>query len=246
MQRNFINLASLAIKPRVMTSRVATSKVLPTLRVMRSQPMHISLGRRFVSTESQSKDTTEAAASSNEVKEPTSTDGSKEPPIEKSELDVLKEQLEAKNKEVAEYKDKYIRQVAEFRNLQETTKREIQKAKDFALAKFCKDLIESVDNFHFALDAVDGKTVNENNDIKQLYEGIKMVQDIFEKTLSKHGLEKIDPAGEKFDPNRHEATFEIPQPDKEPGTVFHVQQVGYALNNRVLRAAKVGVVKGEE
>ena len=84
-----------------------------------------------------------------------------------------------------------------------------------------------------------------NNEVKNLYEGVDMTRNVFEKTLAKHGIEKIDPMGEQFDPNMHEATFEIPQPDKEPGTVFHVQQPGYTLNARVLRPAKVGLVKGE-
>ena len=74
-----------------------------------------------------------------------------------------------------------------------------------------------------------------------------MTQNVFEKTLEKHGVEKkMFPEGEKFDPNQHEATFEAPQPDKEPGTVLlFVQQAGFLLNDRVLRAAKVGVVQGD-
>ena len=82
--------------------------------------------------------------------------------------------------------------------------------------------------------------------MKNLFDGVSMTRNVFEKTLEKHGIQKIDPMGEQFDPNQHEATFEIPQPDKEPGTVFHVQQPGYTLNSRVLRPAKVGLVKGEE
>lgn len=150
-----------------------------------------------------------------------------------------------KDKDYAELKDHYLRSVADFRNLQETTKREIQKAKDYALQKFSKDLLESIDNFDHALRAVSKDSVEANNEIKDLYEGVKMVQTVFEKTLSRHGIVKIEPIGEKFNPNIHEATFEIPQPDKEPGTIFHVQQAGYSLNDRVLRAAKVGVVKSD-
>jgi molecular chaperone GrpE len=72
-----------------------------------------------------------------------------------------------------------------------------------------------------------------------------MTETILMQTLKKHGLERFDPAeaAEKFDPNVHEAVFQTPQPDKEDGTVFHTQQKGFMLNGRVLRAAKVGVVK---
>ncbi|KAH3661307.1 hypothetical protein OGAPHI_006714 [Ogataea philodendri] len=163
-------------------------------------------------------------------------------PLE-AELAATKEKLLAKDKECVEFKDRYLRSVADFRNLQETTKREIQKAKDFALQKFAKDLIESVDNFGHALNAVKEDTLKTNEEVAQLYDGVKMTRDVFEKTLAKHGLTKIDPVDEPFDPNRHEATFQAPVEGKEPGTVFHVQQPGFELNGRVLRAAKVGIVR---
>lgn len=70
-----------------------------------------------------------------------------------------------------------------------------------------------------------------------------MTEEILIKTLAKHGLERLDPVGEKFNPNEHEATFMTPQPDKENNIVFFVQQKGFKLNGRTLRAAKVGVVK---
>lgn len=154
----------------------------------------------------------------------------------------LREKLADKDKQLAEMKNHYARAVADFRNLQESTKKEVQKVRDFALQKFVKDLLESVDNFGLALNSVKEETLS-NAEVKNLFDGVSMTRDIFEKTLEKHGVAKIDPLGEVFDPNHHEATFEIPQPDKEPGTVFHVQLPGYTLNGRVLRAAKVGLVK---
>ncbi|KAK9365340.1 GrpE-domain-containing protein [Lipomyces kononenkoae] len=171
---------------------------------------------------------------------------------ELSEVEKKIQELEAslvsKEKDIAELKDKYLRQVAEFRNLQETTKREIQNSKDYAIQKFARDLLDSVDNLERALATVpQDRTKDEENDTDRelisLYDGVRMTQQVLEHTLKRHGLEKIDPLGEKFDPHRHEATFEVEQPDKEPGTVFFVQQTGFTLNNRVLRAAKVGVVK---
>ncbi|OUM51541.1 hypothetical protein BVG19_g644 [[Candida] boidinii] len=180
-----------------------------------------------------------------EAEKPAETESAELSPLEQ-ELKELKEKLAVKDKEAAEFKDRYVRSLADFRNLQETTKREIKKAQDYALQKFARDLIESVDNFGHALSAVKEDSLKTNQEILQLYDGVKMTRDIFEKTLSRHGLKKIDPLDEQFDPNRHEATFETPQEGKEPGTVFYVQQPGFELNGRVLRAAKVGIVKGED
>lgn len=90
------------------------------------------------------------------------------------------------------------------------------------------------------------KATEKSEDLQELanfYEGIKMTETILIQTLAKHGLERLSPEGDKFNPNEHEATFMAPQPGKEDNTVFHVQQKGFKLNGRVLRAAKVGVVK---
>ncbi|CCE64008.1 hypothetical protein TPHA_0G01720 [Tetrapisispora phaffii CBS 4417] len=165
---------------------------------------------------------------------------------DQKKINELQEKYEEKCKESAEYKDRLLRSVADFRNLQEITKKDVQKAKDFALQKFAKDLLESVDNFGHALGSFTEEDLKKSREIRNLYTGVKMTRDIFEKTLKKHGIEKVDPLGEQFDPNRHEATFELPQEDKEPGTVFHVQQVGFTLNSRVIRPAKVGIVKSTE
>ncbi|KAG7724980.1 hypothetical protein KL933_004413 [Ogataea haglerorum] len=178
-----------------------------------------------------------------EAAEAAQNSGEKSVAALESELASTKEKLLAKDKECAELKDLYVRSVADFRNLQETTKREMQKAKDFALQQFAKDLLESIDNFGHALNAVKDETLKSNQEVAQLYEGVKMTRDVFEKTLARHGLSKIDPVDERFDPNRHEATFQAPVEGKEPGTVFHVQQPGFELNGRVLRPAKVGVVR---
>ncbi|ODV90087.1 hypothetical protein CANCADRAFT_15902, partial [Tortispora caseinolytica NRRL Y-17796] len=164
----------------------------------------------------------------------------------KSELDELKEKLNAKDKEAAEFKDKYLRAVADFRNLQESTKREIQQTKEFAISRFAKDLLDSVDNLERALALIPKEKIDNGEypaEFKDVYEGIEMTQHVLHKTLEKHGMTRLHPLDEPFDPHRHEAMFEVHDPKKEPGTVCFVQQSGYALKDRVLRAAKVGVVK---
>lgn len=148
--------------------------------------------------------------------------------------------------------DKCLRSIADFRNLQERTSREMKSARDFAIQKFAKDLIDSVDNLDRALSIVTedklkpAEDAHESaKDLANLHEGLKMTENILMNTLEKHGLERFDPSGDKFNPNEHEATFMTPQPDKDDSTVFHVQQKGFKLNGRVLRAAKVGVVKNK-
>jgi len=124
-------------------------------------------------------------------------------------------------------------------------------ARDFAIQKFAKDLVDSVDNFDRALAMVPEEKLkpqekNEHlQDLVNLYDGLKMTENILMQTLKNHGLERYDPHGEKFNPNEHEATFMTPMADKEDNTVFHTQQKGFRLNGRILRPAKVGVVKNK-
>ncbi|KAL2265721.1 hypothetical protein VTJ83DRAFT_6821 [Remersonia thermophila] len=173
-------------------------------------------------------------------------EGKKE--AEGESLEALKKQLEQKEAEVRDLKDRFLRSVADFRNLQERTQREMKAARDFAIQQFAKDLVESVDNFDRALSMVPPEKLKPeqadgSQDFVNLYEGLKMTESILMQTLKKHGLERFDPHGEVFNPNEHEATFMTPMQDKEHNTVMHVQQKGFKLNGRILRPAKVGVVK---
>ncbi|QPH06160.1 hypothetical protein C2857_004437 [Epichloe festucae Fl1] len=171
----------------------------------------------------------------------------KEVAAESDALAEVKKNLEAKDAEARDWKDKCMRTVADFRNLQDRTQREVKTAREFAIQNFAKDLIESVDNLDRALAMVPAEKLaakdEASQDLINLYDGLKMTEKILMQTLAKHGLERLSPEGEKFNPNEHEATFMAPQPDKENNHVFHVQQKGFKLNGRVLRAAKVGVVK---
>ena len=126
----------------------------------------------------------------------------------------------------------------------------MQAAKDFALQRFAKDLIESIDTFDLALGAVPPERIappttegasDSDKELRSLHGGLKMTETVLINTLKKHGLERYDPAenGDKFDPNIHEAVFQVPQPDKTDGTVFHTTQKGFLLNGRVLRVSRL-------
>lgn len=128
----------------------------------------------------------------------------------------------------------------------------MKSARDFAIQKFAKDLIDSIDNLDRALGMVPESKLSPAadaseaaKDLANLHEGLRMTETVLMNTLEKHGLERFSPEGDKFNPNEHEATFMTPQPGKEDNTVFHVQSKGFKLNGRVLRAAKVGVVKNK-
>jgi len=144
-----------------------------------------------------------------------------------------------------------MRSVADFRNLQDRTARDMKSARDFAIQKFAKDLVDSVDNFDRALAMVPEEKLKATEktehlqELVNLYEGLKMTESILMQTLKNHGLERYDPHGEKFNPNEHEATFMTPMADKEENIVILTQQKGFKLNGRVLRPAKVGVVKNK-
>jgi molecular chaperone GrpE len=136
--------------------------------------------------------------------------------------------------------DRLKRSIADYRNLQEQTKREVQAAKDFALQRFAKELLDSVDNLDRALSTVPAEKLNsDNQDLVNLHSGLKMTEDILMKTLAKNGLQRFDPAenNDMFDPNRHEATFQTPQPDKKDGSVFFTQSKGFLYNGRVIRVS---------
>ncbi|KAK4194208.1 GrpE-domain-containing protein [Triangularia verruculosa] len=177
------------------------------------------------------------------------TKNGEEKAAEETEATKLKKELEAKEAEARDWKDKCLRSVADFRNLQDRMAREMKAARDFAIQKFAKDLVDSVDNFDRALTMVPQEKLKSEeksphlSDLVNLYEGLKMTENILIETLKKHGLERYDPEGLPFDPNEHEATFMTPMQDKEHNTVFHTQQKGFKLNGRILRPAKVGVVK---
>lgn len=117
--------------------------------------------------------------------------------------------------------------------------KEVENTKVYAISKFAKDLIEIPDNLERAIE-VSKDLEGKNN---QLYEGVKATRNILLKVLNKYGIQQINPKGEKFDPNIHEALFDYEDPKAVPGTVGQVLTVGYMISDRVLRPAKVGTIR---
>ena len=119
----------------------------------------------------------------------------------------------------------------------------VEDAKKFGIQAFSKDIVEVADILEKAMESIPATELGKdtNPHLASLFAGLSMTKDELHKVFSKNGVERIDPLGEKFDPNLHEALFEVP--GEEPGTVGIVSQVGYLLNGRTIRPAMVGVVK---
>lgn len=153
--------------------------------------------------------------------------------------------IEALRLEAEDYKDRLLRTLAEMENLRRRTEKEVKDARDYAVSGFARDLLSVADNFDRALSHVPAELrESSENGAKALVEGVELTGRELLKTLEKHGVRKLSPMGEKFDPNLHQAMFEIPNDAVPAGIVLQVMQDGFAIGARVLRPALVGVSKG--
>lgn len=149
--------------------------------------------------------------------------------------------LEAENSEM---KDRVLRTLAEMENLRKRTEREVADARAYAVTSFARDLLAVADNLDRALAAVPADEAGEGA-LKALIEGVEMTGRDFASTLAKHGVAPIEPKpGDRFDPNLHQAMFEVPDPTQPAGNVVQVVQQGYTVSGRLLRPALVGVSAG--
>ncbi len=153
--------------------------------------------------------------------------------------------VEALSKESAEYKDKLLRTLADMENLRRRTDREVADARAYGVSSFARDIVAVADNMARAMGALDAE-LREKADagVKALLDGVELTERELLKALEKHGVRKFEPLGEKFDPNLHQAMFELPDPSRPAGTVAQVIQPGYMIGERVLRPAMVAVAKG--
>lgn len=147
--------------------------------------------------------------------------------------------------EVARLKDHLLRALAETDNLRKRSSKEREDAGKYAVSAFAKDMIEIADNFQRAIDAVTPEAKAADQNLKNIMDGIEATERGMLKALEKHGIRKVEPMGQVFDPNFHEVMFESPLPGKPAGTVIQVIEPGYILHDRLLRPARVGVVKDE-
>jgi molecular chaperone GrpE len=175
----------------------------------------------------------EAAASPEEMRD--------EEPTETTAGDLTREEeLEAR---VAELKDQLLRAIAEQENVRKRADRERDQIRKFGISNFAKDLLSAADNLRRALDAGPENMEGVDDAVRNLIIGVEMTEKELLTAFEKNGIRKIDPMGEKFDYNFHQAMFEVEDSGQEAGTVVQVLQPGYAIEDRILRPAMVGVAK---
>ena len=147
--------------------------------------------------------------------------------------------------ERADLKDKLLRTLADMENMRRRTEREVTDARTYGIANFARDMLTVADNFQRAIDNVPAEArEGAEPAFKALIEGIELTERDMLKALERHGVKRLEPQGQKFDPNVHQAMFEVPDQSVPSGTVVQVVQTGYVIGDRVLRPALVGVAKG--
>jgi molecular chaperone GrpE len=168
------------------------------------------------------------------------------PPEENTaEQPQAEEALAAAQREAAELKDKILRTLAEMENLRRRTEREVADARTYGIASFARDVLGIADNMQRALDAARQElSGSADPGVKTLLEGVELTERELLKALEKNGVKKFDPQGERFDPNLHQAMYEVPDASVPSGMVMQVIQPGYMIGERMLRPALVAVSKG--
>ena len=144
---------------------------------------------------------------------------------------------------VVDLKDQLMRSLADGENLRKRTQKDIEHAKKYSHISFIKELVSSVDNLQRALQSIPEDTSSLPEPIKNLIVGLEIVEKEVISTLEKHNVKQINPLGEKFDYNFHQAMFEVVTNESDPGTVVEVSQKGYLLYDRLVRPAMVGIAK---
>ncbi len=148
-------------------------------------------------------------------------------------------------KENEELKDRALRVAADMENLRRRTARDVQDARAYSVANFARDMLGVSDNLRRAIEAVPAEAREAGDPgLAALLEGVEMTERAMHVALERHGVKKLEPEGQKFDPHFHQAMFEVPDPSVPANTVVQVVQSGYSIGERVLRPAMVGVSKG--
>jgi molecular chaperone GrpE len=149
--------------------------------------------------------------------------------------------LQKLQQENVDLKDKLLRTLAEMENLRRRTEKEVADAKLYGVTSFARDMLTFADNLRRIVENIPEEL---RAAAATLVEGLDLTERDFLSRLARHGVKKLEPQGKKFDPNRHEAMYEVPDESVPAGTVVQVIEDGYAIGDRVLRPAKVGVARG--
>ncbi|MEK1890137.1 MAG: nucleotide exchange factor GrpE [Phyllobacterium sp.] len=154
-------------------------------------------------------------------------------------------ELDALRAENGDLKDQLLRLAADMENLRKRTARDVHDARSYSVANFARDMLAVSDNLKRAIEAIPADALaSDAAGLKGLVEGVEMTERSMLTAMERHGVKKIEPQGQKFDPNFHQAMYEIPNAEVPHNTVLQVAQAGFVIGDRVLRPALVGVSKG--
>jgi molecular chaperone GrpE len=156
----------------------------------------------------------------------------------------LQEVVAALKAEVEGLKDKWLRAHAEMDNIRKRAEREREEAAKYAITKLAKDIVNVGDNFQRCIDAVPPGAAEKDQTLKGFLEGVTMTERELLNVLDRHGIKRLQPMNEPFNPHLHQAVTQVPRTDVPNGTVVEVYQAGYTIEERVLRPAMVGVAQG--
>jgi molecular chaperone GrpE len=156
----------------------------------------------------------------------------------------LEEALATARAEAAQMKDQALRAMAEAENTRKRAQRDREDAQKYGITNFAREMLTVADNLRRALEAIPADTLQSDEALKTLYDGVAATERQLEAALGKQQIQRIWPEGERFDSNFHQAMFEVPDTGKPGGTVVQVLQAGYKIHDRLLRPALVGVAKG--
>lgn len=157
---------------------------------------------------------------------------------------VLAAEVETLQAQIADLTNRLLRAHADLDNLRKRAEREKQETARYAISNFAKDTVGLVDNFERAMQAVDAKAIENDTHLKALLEGVAMTEREFLNVLERHGVRRVTPKGQPFDPRLHQAVMERQDPNVANGTVVEVFQSGYTIEERRLRPAMVVVARG--
>ena len=182
------------------------------------------------------------SSQADEAKATGAANGGAEGPASEPDPFVVLENLNAENTAL---KDRVLRTMAEMENLRRRTEKEIADSKTYAVSNFAREMLNVADNLRRAVTSVPAEAAAAaSGPLKSIVEGVDLTERDLLSRLSRFGVKPLDPQGKKFDPNMHEALFEIPDETVPNGTVMQVVETGYSIGERVLRPAKVGVSRG--
>lgn len=152
--------------------------------------------------------------------------------------------LEALLTENTDMRDKLLRTMADMENLRRRTEREKDDTARYAISNFARDVLTVGDNLRRVVEHVPGEAAEKDPALKSFLEGVELTERELLKVMEKHGVTRLEPMGQRFDPNQQQAMYEVPTTDVPEGTVVQVMQAGFTIGDRVLRPALVAVSKG--